>query len=90
MSMLRRWSYLKGGEIELPLSPMDHQLVCVNVHWLSAGGEDGQFSFHMEGLSKHLLDDANGLRAVRRGVKDISRRNPPTCYRRRGGVNING
>lgn len=49
---------------------MDHQLACVNVHWLRSPAE-GQYSFHVEGLSKHLLDDANGLRAVTRAVKNI-------------------
>ena len=48
----------------------DHQLACVNVDWLSSPAE-GQYSFHVEGLSKHLLDDANGLRAVTRAVKNI-------------------
>jgi hypothetical protein len=50
---------------------MDHQLACVNVHWVSPLAEGGQYSFHVEGLSKHLLDDANGIRAVRRAVKNI-------------------
>ncbi|KAI9678156.1 MAG: hypothetical protein M1817_006101 [Caeruleum heppii] len=50
---------------------MDHALACLNVHWLSGNAEDGSFSFHMEGLSKHVLDDVDGLRAVRRAVKNI-------------------
>jgi len=50
---------------------MDHQLACVNVHWLRAPAEGGQHSFHVEGLSKHLLDDANGIRAVVRAIKNI-------------------
>ena len=50
---------------------MDHQLACLNVHWLSAPAEGGQPSFHVEGLSKHLLDDANGLRAITRAIKNI-------------------
>jgi hypothetical protein len=33
--------------------------------------EGRQYSFHVEGLSKHLLDDVNGLRAVRRAVKNV-------------------
>ena len=39
---------------------MDHQLACVNVHWVSPPTEGGRPSFHVEGLSKHLLDDADG------------------------------
>ena len=50
---------------------IDHQLACVNVHWLSAPTEGGRHSFHVEALSKHLLDDASGLRAVVRAVKNI-------------------
>ncbi|KIX04751.1 uncharacterized protein Z518_05621 [Rhinocladiella mackenziei CBS 650.93] len=50
---------------------MDHQLVCVNVHWLKAPAEGGQHSFHVEGLSQHLLNDANGIRAVSRAIKNI-------------------
>ena len=50
---------------------MDHELARINVHWLSNPTEGGQHSFHVEGLSKHLLDDANGLRALRRAIKNI-------------------
>ncbi|OAP54577.1 hypothetical protein AYL99_11025 [Fonsecaea erecta] len=53
---------------------MDHQLACVNVHWLRApakGEEGGQHSFHVEGLSQHLLGDVNGIRAVSRAIKNI-------------------
>ncbi|KAF7506133.1 hypothetical protein GJ744_012197 [Endocarpon pusillum] len=51
---------------------MDHELARINVHWLKAPGEGGgQYSFHVEGLSKHLLDDANGIRAVTRAIKNI-------------------
>jgi hypothetical protein len=50
---------------------MDHQLACVNVHWLKAPAEGEQHSFHVEGLSQHLLRDANGIRAVSRAIKNI-------------------
>ncbi|KIX97459.1 uncharacterized protein Z520_06911 [Fonsecaea multimorphosa CBS 102226] len=51
---------------------MDHELARINVHWLKAPVEgEGRHSFHVEGLSKHLLDDANGIRAVRRAFKNI-------------------
>jgi hypothetical protein len=50
---------------------MDHELVRINVHWLSAPTDGGKYSFHVEGLSQHLLRDANGLRAVTRAIKNI-------------------
>lgn len=50
---------------------LDHQLACVNVHWIKAPVDGGNHSFHVEGLSKHLLNDANGLRAVTRAIKNI-------------------
>lgn len=50
---------------------MDHQLACVNVHWLRAPAEGEQHTFHVEGLSQHLLRDANGLRALSRAIKNI-------------------
>ena len=48
---------------------MDHIYVQINMHWLNV--EDEQFRFHVERLSKHFLDDANGLRTVQRAVKNI-------------------
>jgi hypothetical protein len=51
---------------------MDHELARINVHWLRAPrSEGGQHSFHVEGLSQHLLRDANGIRAVSRAIKNI-------------------
>ncbi|KIW79873.1 hypothetical protein Z517_06488 [Fonsecaea pedrosoi CBS 271.37] len=51
---------------------IDQQLACVNVHWLRAPAEKGgQHSFHVEGLSQHLLRDANGIRALSRAIKNI-------------------
>jgi hypothetical protein len=50
---------------------MDYQLACVNVHWLSAPAEGGQYNFYIERLSKHFLDDANGIRVVMRAAKNI-------------------
>ncbi|KAL9605051.1 MAG: hypothetical protein Q9179_001647 [Wetmoreana sp. 5 TL-2023] len=50
---------------------MDHQLACVNVHWVRNPAEGGQYSFHVEGLSTHLLSDVNGLRSLRRAIKNI-------------------
>lgn len=50
---------------------MDHQLACVNVHWLKAPAGGGHHSFHVEGLSQHLLKDPDGIRAVSRAIKNI-------------------
>ena len=50
---------------------MDHELARINVHWLSAPAEGGRHSFHVEGLSQHLLNDPRGIRAVVRAVKNI-------------------
>jgi len=49
---------------------MDHEIVRINVHWL-APTDSGKCGFHVEGLLKHLLDDANGLRAIIRAIKNI-------------------
>jgi hypothetical protein len=50
---------------------MDHELARINVYWIKAPVDRGMHSFHVEGLSKHLLDDAKGLRAVIRAIKNI-------------------
>ena len=50
---------------------MDHAYAQINIHWLRAPIEGGQYSFHVEGLSQHLLRDENGLRAVTRAIKNI-------------------
>ena len=50
---------------------MDHQLACVNVHWVRKPVENEQYSFHVEGLSTHLLNDTDGLRTLQRAIKNI-------------------
>lgn len=50
---------------------MDHKMACVNVHWIRDQTDEGQYSFHLEELSQHLLKDANGVRALRRAIKNI-------------------
>ena len=74
LELIRRVSEEENLDINEPqffsLS-MDHASACVNVHWLSISAENESFSFHTEGLSKHFLDDVDGLRAVRRAVKNI-------------------
>ena len=74
LELIRRSFGMEGFDYDEPQFfsvTMDHQLACVNVHWLSAPTDDGQYKFHVEGLSKHLLDDGNGLRAVVRAIKNI-------------------
>ncbi|EXJ85477.1 hypothetical protein A1O1_05841 [Capronia coronata CBS 617.96] len=50
---------------------LDHELARINVHWLGAPAEGEQHSFHVEGLSQHLLRDSNGIRAASRAIKNI-------------------
>ncbi|KAL2402322.1 hypothetical protein ABEF95_013366 [Exophiala dermatitidis] len=50
---------------------MDHRMAQINIHWLRAPAEGGRHSFHVEGISDHLLRDANGIRAVSRAIKNI-------------------
>ena len=50
---------------------MDHELARINIHWVKAPVKGGDYSFHVEGVSKHLLDDAKGLRALVRAIKNI-------------------
>lgn len=50
---------------------MDHKFACVNVHWIRDRAEGEQYSFHLEELSAHILKDANGVRALRRAIKNI-------------------
>lgn len=63
--------HLTSDEPQFFSLSMDHASACVNVHWLCADAEEGRFSFHVEGLSKHFLDDEDGIRAVRRAVRNI-------------------
>jgi len=62
---------LDYGEPQFFSVTMDHELARINVHWLSALAEGGRHSFHVEGLSQHLLNDATGIRTVVRAVKNI-------------------
>ena len=50
---------------------MDHQFACVNVHWIKAAVDRRAYSFHVDGLSQHLLRDAKGIRAVIRAIKNV-------------------
>src|SRR6266516_8207161 len=50
---------------------MDQECIRINVHWLSVSTEDGQYSFHLEKLSRYFFDDADGLRAAQCAVKNI-------------------
>ncbi|KAK5209640.1 hypothetical protein LTR72_012450, partial [Exophiala xenobiotica] len=74
LELMRRSFGLEQFDYEEPLYfsiSMDHELARINVHWLRALAEGGHHSFHVEGLSKHLLDDANGIRALSRAIRNI-------------------
>ncbi|KIW39712.1 uncharacterized protein PV06_08301 [Exophiala oligosperma] len=67
LELIRRSFGLEFFDYEGPLYfsiSMDNELARINVHWLRAAAEGGQHSFHIEGLSKHLQNDANGIRAI--------------------------
>ncbi len=49
---------------------MDHEYARINVHWLRRDADE-QLSFHLEALSKHFVNDADGLRAFQRAIKNI-------------------
>jgi hypothetical protein len=49
---------------------MDHEQARINVHWLSKT-EEGQYKFHIEGILKRYLNDADGQRAIQRAIKNI-------------------
>ncbi|KAL9044599.1 MAG: hypothetical protein Q9214_002276, partial [Letrouitia sp. 1 TL-2023] len=74
IELMQRSFGMEGFDYEEPRFfsvTMDHQLACVNVHWLRAPATGEQYSFHVEGLSQHLLKDADGIRAITRAVKNI-------------------
>ncbi|KAI4148760.1 MAG: hypothetical protein LQ340_004958 [Diploschistes diacapsis] len=50
---------------------IDQNVGCVNVHWIGSKAESGQHTFHLENLSMHILKDAEGIRAIRRAIKNI-------------------
>ncbi|KAI9857162.1 MAG: hypothetical protein M1824_004963 [Vezdaea acicularis] len=50
---------------------IDHESARINVHWYSYEHKEDLFSFHVRALSKHFLDDAEGLRTVRREIRNI-------------------
>ncbi|EXJ82305.1 hypothetical protein A1O3_06118 [Capronia epimyces CBS 606.96] len=60
---------------------MDHELARINVHWLRPT-HDQRHSFHVEGLSKYLLDDPNSIRALSRAIKNILEYGAVTLHRR--------
>ena len=50
---------------------MDQDFAHVNVHWIGKPAEGGQYSFHVERLSSHVLSESNGLRSLQRAIKNI-------------------
>lgn len=74
IDLLQRGAELKYFDYEDPQYfsiSMDHELARINVHWLKSPAEGGQHSFHVEGLSQHLLRDERGIKAVSRAIKNI-------------------
>ncbi|KAK5401673.1 hypothetical protein LTR06_011037 [Exophiala xenobiotica] len=74
MDLMQRSYGMKKFDYEEPVYfsiSMDHELARINVHYLRAPAEGGQHSFHVEGLSQHLLRDTNGIRALSRAIKNI-------------------
>ena len=75
MDLIQRSFGLETFDFEEPVYfsiSLDHELARINIHWLRAPTEKGgQYSFHVEGLSQHLLRDINGIRAVSRAIKNI-------------------
>ncbi|EXJ76929.1 hypothetical protein A1O3_10086 [Capronia epimyces CBS 606.96] len=51
---------------------MDHELARINVHWLKAPTQEGQLpDFHLTTLSRHFLDEPDGIQAVYRAIYNI-------------------
>ena len=50
---------------------IDQNVGCINVHWIGSNPESGQHTFHLENLSMHILKDGEGVRAIRRAIKNI-------------------
>lgn len=57
---------------------MDHEPAHVNVHWLKAP-VDGRDSFHVQGLTQHLLNDSGGIRILARAIEWSGERAPLRC-----------
>jgi hypothetical protein len=74
LELIQRSSGAEGFDFNEPQFfsvTMDHEIARINVHWLSAPTDGGEYCFHVERLSRHFLDEANGLRAVIRAIKNI-------------------
>ena len=50
---------------------MDHSQAYLNVHWISKATKTRAHGFHLENISKHILEDPAGARAIIRAVKNI-------------------
>ena len=50
---------------------MDHKMACLNVHWVRNQAEIGQYSFHLDEVSMHPMDNANDVRDLVRAIKNI-------------------
>lgn len=61
---------------------VDDRVAAINLHWVQDQAEGGQYSFHVEELSEHLLKDANSLRALRRAIKNILDNSSGICLKK--------
>lgn len=50
---------------------IDQVYVQINVHWVSAGADNAQFSFHVGMLERYFLNRLDDIKAVRQAVKNI-------------------
>lgn len=50
---------------------MDHEVACLNVHWLKAPTGEGLHSFHLSKLSTYVLDDPKSIRAFVHAIRNI-------------------
>jgi hypothetical protein len=76
IDLMQRSSRMKDFDYDEPQFfsvTMDNELARINFHWIQTLVKDGQdhYRFHVETVSKHLLDDAKGIRAVVTGIKNI-------------------
>ena len=74
LELISRCSGAENFDFNEPLFfsvTMDNKIAFLNVHWVGNQAEGGQYSFHLEELSTHILKDANSVRALQRAIKNI-------------------
>ncbi len=74
MELARRAGSPQAFSAEEPMFfsvSMDHQTVCLNMHWTCWDKTEQQDSFQMENLMCVSIQEVEGLRAIQRAVKNI-------------------